>query len=87
MFKEKVSRLEAQPDKTSSVHVEQDSSTIQENPMILIGEPSNIPWRIAAVKTADVSVADLDKDDDAGTEGLKSMPNSRSGQKERSVTV
>ena len=35
----RVSRLEAQADKTSSVHVEQDSSTIQENPIILIGEP------------------------------------------------
>ena len=34
-----VSRLEAQPDKISSVHVEHDSSTIQKNPIILIGEP------------------------------------------------
>ena len=43
VLKEKVSRLEAQPDKTSSVHIEQDRSTMQENPIIPIGEPGNIP--------------------------------------------
>ena len=86
-LKEKVSRLEAQPDKTSSVHVERNSSTIQENPIILIGELGNIPdggLQLLRLPTLPkFSVADLDKNDDyTGSEGLKSMLNSKSGQKE-----
>ena len=84
-----ISRLEAQPEKISSVHVhvEQDSSTIQENPIILIGEPGDIPdggLQLLKLPTLPkFSVADLDKNDDyTGSEGLKSMLNFKSGQKE-----
>ena len=71
-----VSRLEAQADKTSSVCVEQDSSTIQENPIFLIGEPGDIPdGQLQLLRQPTLltfSVAELDKNDDnTGSEGLK----------------
>ena len=66
-MKEKVSRLEAEPDKTSSVHVEQSSSTRQKNPIIPIVEPGNIPdgRRLHPLRLVTLPVVDLDKDDDA----------------------
>ena len=82
-----ISRLEAQPEKISSVHVEQDSSKIQENPIILIGETGDIPdggLQLLRLPTLPkFSVADLDKNDDyTGPERLKSVLKSKSDQEE-----